>query len=85
MPHIFLNKMKNMKKTNKMDKMLSNTNRKMEENEINEIKIYERDKQIIDYAPKKFRKKKILMISFCICFIIIIIMAFLTFFFLGKE
>ncbi len=47
-----------MKKTNKMDKMLSNTNRKMEENEINEIKIYERDKQIIDYDPKKFRKKK---------------------------
>jgi hypothetical protein len=31
----------------------------MEENEINEIKIYERDKQIIDYDPKKFRKKNI--------------------------
>ena len=85
MPHIFLNKMKNMKKTNKMDKMVSNTNRKMEENEINEIKVYERDKQIIDYDPKKFRKKKILMISFCICFIIIIIMAFLTFFFWEKN
>ena len=47
-----------MQKKKKMDQMITNTNRKMEENEINEIKIYERDKQIIDYDPKKFGKKK---------------------------